>query len=74
MLHKDVVLLSLPIFTPTSNIITKLYQIIAKHFQQFKTTQGYFSVWKKAVFQFFNLKTERFLQIIGDKPLKSDRN
>ena len=61
-------------FTPTSNIITKLYEIMAEHFQHFKTTQGYFSVWKKAVFSVFYLETERFLQITGDKSLKSDWN
>ena len=36
---------------------------MAKHFQHFKTTQGYFSVWKN----FFYLETERFLPITGAK-------
>ena len=33
-----------------------LYEITTKHFQHFKTTQGYFSVWKKV----FYLRMERF--------------
>ena len=62
MLHKDVVLLSLPIFTPT-NMITKLYDIMAKHCQHFKTTQGYFSVRRKAVFfSFFTWKRSDFFR------------
>ena len=43
---------------------------MAKHFQHFKTTQGYFSVWKN----FFYLETERFLPITGAKSRKSDGN
>ena len=49
MLHKDVSLLRLPIFAPTPNIVTTVNEIMAKHYQHFKTTQGYLSVWKKVV-------------------------
>ena len=52
----------LPIYS-TSNIIKTLYKIMAKHFQHFKTKQGYFSVWKEV---FSYLETERFVPIIGD--------
>ena len=43
------------------------YKIMAKHFQRFETTQGYFSVWKK-------VETGRFLSIIGDKSRQKDWN
>ena len=49
MLHKDVSLLSLAIFAPTPNIVTTVNDIMAKHYQHFKTTRGYLSVWKKVV-------------------------
>ena len=45
---------------------------MAKHFQHFKTKQGYFSVWKEV---FSYLETERFVPIIGDiKSRKKDWN
>ena len=46
-----------------------LYEIMTKHFQHFKTTQGYFSVWKKV---FFIQEWIAFFPIIGDKSPKSD--
>ena len=49
-----------------------LYKIMAKHFQHFKTTQGYLSASKKKVA--FCLETKRFLPITGDKSPKSDWN
>ena len=52
-------------------VLTLYKQIMAKHFQHFKTTRRYFSVWKKVVFY---QETERFLPIIGDKSQKSDWN
>ena len=71
MLLKDVVFV-LSYLLPTSNIITTLYKIMAKHFQHFKTKKGYFSVWKEV---FSYLETERFVPIIGDiKSRKKDWN
>ena len=48
------------LLSPTSNIITTLYEIAFSTI--FETTEGYFSVSKKA--GFFYLEKERFLPII----------
>ena len=42
-----------------------------KHSQHFKTTRGYFSVWKTVI---FSLEIELFLPITGDKTRNSDWN
>ena len=74
MLHKDVALLRLPIFTTISNIITTLYKIRAKHFQHFKTIlfSKVVFTWKRSYF--FLLLVINLVKVIGIDGLATDEN